>query len=172
MAEKQSLKNVRFEKGSVLDLPFENESFDFVYCKGVLHHTGDLNKGVEELYRVLRTNGKAFLYLYGSGGLFWHSRKEVKKVMQQIPLEYTLNVLSLIRMPAKRTIFVDNWYVVIEDLIDPLKLEPFLIKVGFNNINRWKVGKDYHLETAIFKNLPNAKDIWGVGELRYILEKQ
>ena len=69
-----NLNNIEFIEGSVLDLPFEKQTFDFVYCKGVLHHTGDLNKGVEELYRVLKNNGMAFLYLYGSGGLFWYSR--------------------------------------------------------------------------------------------------
>ena len=49
--------------------------------------------------------------------------KEVKKVMQLIPIDYTLQILSLIGMPAKRTIFVDNWYVVIEDHVDPKILE-------------------------------------------------
>jgi len=171
MVVKQNLTNVRFEKGSVLDLPFENRTFDFVFCKGVLHHTGDINKGIEELYRVLKIKGKAFIYLYGSGGLFWYSRKKVKKVMQQIPIEYTLKILSLIQMPSKRTIFVDNWYVTIEDFVEPLELEIFLRKIGFKNIDRWKKGKDYHLETSIFNNTPNAKEIWGVGELRYTLEK-
>ena len=72
---------------------------------------------------------------------------------------------------ARRTIFVDNWYVVIEDFVDPKKLEPFLYQTGFKSINRWTEGKKYHLETAIFKKTPNAKEIWGCGELRYILKK-
>ena len=39
MAALNGIKNVNFEKHSVLDLPYDNESFDFVFCKGVFLKT-------------------------------------------------------------------------------------------------------------------------------------
>lgn len=54
---------------SVLDLPFEDEMFDFVYSNGVLHHTSDPQKGFSELVRCLKPGGTIWIGLYGAGGL-------------------------------------------------------------------------------------------------------
>ena len=39
---------------SALSLPYRSESFDFVHCSGVLHHTVDPRRGFQELVRVTR----------------------------------------------------------------------------------------------------------------------
>ena len=39
------LANVRVIQGSCLSLPVKNESCDFAYSYGVLHHTSDPEKG-------------------------------------------------------------------------------------------------------------------------------
>jgi ubiquinone/menaquinone biosynthesis C-methylase UbiE len=54
----------RIRVGSALDIPFPDESFDFVYTIGCLHHTGDITKSVNEVYRILRPGGKAVVMLY------------------------------------------------------------------------------------------------------------
>lgn len=46
------------------NLPFSGDSFDMVYCHGVLHHTPDTERGIQEIYRVLRPGGKAIIMLY------------------------------------------------------------------------------------------------------------
>ena len=58
---------IQFQQASVLDLPFPNESFDLVWCAGVLMITSDFDKGLTELTRVLKPNGKLFLLVYGAG---------------------------------------------------------------------------------------------------------
>ena len=40
-AEREGIKNVKFEKQSVLKLNFPDASFDYVASMGVLHHTPD-----------------------------------------------------------------------------------------------------------------------------------
>jgi ubiquinone/menaquinone biosynthesis C-methylase UbiE len=55
--------------GSLLDLPYDDNFFDFVICNGVVHHTTDDRKSLDELFRVLKPGGKAFIMVYGSGGL-------------------------------------------------------------------------------------------------------
>ena len=44
--------------------PFSDASFDLVYCHGVLHHTPDTEHAIREIYRVLRSGGKAIIMLY------------------------------------------------------------------------------------------------------------
>jgi hypothetical protein len=43
--QESSLSNVSYCVGSALDLPFEDDSFDFVFHNGVLHHTLDMRGG-------------------------------------------------------------------------------------------------------------------------------
>ena len=63
----------RFEitVGDVMDLSYENDFFDFVVCDAVLHHTGDVERGVRELARVTKPGGTLFVTLFGKGGLVW-----------------------------------------------------------------------------------------------------
>ena len=63
-AASAGLRNVRFELRSVLATDLDDESFDFVYCTGVLHHTPDPIAGFKELCRVLRPGGKVLISLY------------------------------------------------------------------------------------------------------------
>jgi ubiquinone/menaquinone biosynthesis C-methylase UbiE len=46
------------------NLPFADASFDLVYSHGVLHHTPDTARAIDELYRVLRPGGAAMVMLY------------------------------------------------------------------------------------------------------------
>lgn len=52
-------------------LPFEDNTFDVVYSFGVLHHTPNTAGSIEEVRRVLRPNGKAFIMLYNTYSLNW-----------------------------------------------------------------------------------------------------
>ncbi|MHB8693415.1 MAG: class I SAM-dependent methyltransferase [Solirubrobacteraceae bacterium] len=50
--------------GSALESPFPDETFDYVLSIGCLHHTGDLQRALEEVHRVLRPQGTAVVMLY------------------------------------------------------------------------------------------------------------
>ena len=50
--------------GTILKAPFPDESFDFVVAIGCLHHTGDLQRAINECRRMLRPGGKLVLMVY------------------------------------------------------------------------------------------------------------
>ena len=50
-------------------LPFGDGSFDAVYSCGVLHHSPDTQRAVDEVRRVLKPGGKAFIMLYSKYSL-------------------------------------------------------------------------------------------------------
>jgi ubiquinone/menaquinone biosynthesis C-methylase UbiE len=50
--------------GNAEALPFENETFDHVNCQGVVHHTPDTQKSLDEIYRVIRRGGSASVSVY------------------------------------------------------------------------------------------------------------
>lgn len=58
------LDNVMIIKCSVLNIPIRDDTFDFAYSFGVLHHTISPERGLLEVVRVLKKGSPAFLYLY------------------------------------------------------------------------------------------------------------
>ena len=46
-------------KADICDLPFKDNSFDFIICNHVLEHIPDDTKAMQELYRVLAPSGTA-----------------------------------------------------------------------------------------------------------------
>ena len=62
--DKKMLKLNTFENkviGSAENLPFEDNSFDNVFCCFVWRNISDTNKALQEVYRVLRPGGKFIL---------------------------------------------------------------------------------------------------------------
>ncbi|MFX0094442.1 MAG: class I SAM-dependent methyltransferase [Candidatus Hodarchaeota archaeon] len=55
----------KFIKGTVLDIPFENETFDMVFLSQVLHWT-DAQRGLRELLRVTKPEG----IIFGAQGMY------------------------------------------------------------------------------------------------------
>jgi len=56
-----------FKVDDAENLSFDDNTFDLVYCFGVLHHTPDTKKCLKEIRRVLKPNGKAIIMLYAKG---------------------------------------------------------------------------------------------------------
>lgn len=50
--------------GDAENLPFVDNQFDLVYSIGVLHHTPDTQKAINEIYRVLKPGGQTIVMLY------------------------------------------------------------------------------------------------------------
>lgn len=53
-------------QASVFELPFLEDSFDYVFSLGVLMHTGDTLKALDNVLRLLRDGGEANIWLYCS----------------------------------------------------------------------------------------------------------
>ena len=70
-AEKALGKNehVFFEKADIESLPYENGSFDIAIANMMLYHVPDLNKGLSEVSRVLRKNGRFYCATFGENGI-------------------------------------------------------------------------------------------------------
>lgn len=67
-----TLRELPFEElrqGSVLDLPFADDSFDVVFSHGVLHHVPEIKQAQREIHRVLRPDGELVIMVYARWSL-------------------------------------------------------------------------------------------------------
>lgn len=64
---------VHFEVGSAETLRFEDETFDVVFCVGVLRYLDSWENGLREIHRVLKRNGTLVTTFYYRYSLQWWS---------------------------------------------------------------------------------------------------
>lgn len=65
----RSLPHQDLRQGSVLDIPWPDDSFDVVFSHGVLHHVPDIDTAQREIHRVLRPGGLLVVMLYARRSL-------------------------------------------------------------------------------------------------------
>jgi SAM-dependent methyltransferase len=53
--------HIEFAEATLESLPFDDESFDYIWCRDVLNHV-ELDRGLPECKRVLRTGGSMLVY--------------------------------------------------------------------------------------------------------------
>lgn len=71
---KRSYQDIEFVVGDMNELPFESESFDFVYSSLAIHYSATPEMAYKEVYRVLKPNG---LFLFSIGHpLRWASEEK------------------------------------------------------------------------------------------------
>jgi len=71
-----------FLAGNAEMLPIKDDTFDYVYSFGVLHHAANTEKTITEVYRVLRPGGIAKIMLYHR-----HSINELVHRITKVPFE-------------------------------------------------------------------------------------
>lgn len=57
-------------QGDALKLPFKTGVLDAIYTTGVLHHTPDPRRGVEEIFRAVKSGGWASVNVYGKNSYY------------------------------------------------------------------------------------------------------
>jgi ubiquinone/menaquinone biosynthesis C-methylase UbiE len=130
LAKHLDIDNIRFENGSLLDIPFPDSSFDLVFSWGVIHHTPDPVRALDELVRVLEPGGTLVLAVYLKTPLMY-VHEAIRFACLRIPKRYRRpiirSVANLVRVAerlGKRTNVrddnpliesqVEDWYFVPE----------------------------------------------------------
>jgi ubiquinone/menaquinone biosynthesis C-methylase UbiE len=65
MATENAMKagvEVTFREGNASSMPFEPESFDFVYCRAAFKNFSEPVQALQEMYRVLKPGGSAVIH--------------------------------------------------------------------------------------------------------------
>ncbi|MBT5107675.1 MAG: class I SAM-dependent methyltransferase [Rhodospirillaceae bacterium] len=90
-------ENVHLQVPSAEAIPFPDGYFDFVASYGVIHHAADDQKCYDEVRRVLKPGGCAFLMLYRKGGpKYWWQKMFKQGLLKGGLFRHRFNVASFI----------------------------------------------------------------------------
>ncbi len=111
----QERLNHLFGKGSVIQgnaekLPFKDNSFDFVYSFGVIHHADEPLLIVNEIQRVLKKESSFFVMLYNRHSTFYYLEILIFRRLLLIMSFLYLDKLFLFLIPNKDLRFKGNNY--------------------------------------------------------------
>jgi SAM-dependent methyltransferase len=72
----QGFSNFTFQQADILNLPFEDKHFDFIFVCFVLEHLDNPDGALLELKRVLKPGGEITVIEGDHGSCFWHPETE------------------------------------------------------------------------------------------------
>ncbi|MBN2735005.1 MAG: methyltransferase domain-containing protein [Methanomicrobiaceae archaeon] len=171
-AKQKGFSNLSFEQHSLTDLPFDDESFDIVWCNGVLMHTSDPDKCLQEITRVLKKNGYLWLYVYGSGGVYWSMVDWVRKTLCDVDVKDCIYQLRIMEIPIRRIAeWIDDWFAGYLRRYTNSDVKNRLKELGFENAERLNYGTVY--DTSQRRQVADEDEIalMGEGDLRYFCQK-
>ena len=114
--------------GSAEALPFDDKSFDNVYCAFVWRNVSDTDKAFEEIRRVLKDGGR-FVLLDMTRPL-----NTFTKLLHKLGTFITLHLIGILTFNFKQYRFL---YTSLDKLETP---EAFLKESGFNNYSLERMG--------------------------------
>ena len=123
-------------QADVFSLPFAEESFDYIYSLGVLHHTPDCESAFKRLPRLAKPGGRIAIWLY-SGYNKWYRLSDIyRAVTRRMPPK-------LLHSLCYGTIPLYGIHKVLRTI--PLMGKPIsgvlrhLIPMSFDQDPRWRV---------------------------------
>jgi len=70
--------------GSILEMPFDDNTFDYVVSSEVIEHTPDPAQAIKEIYRVLKPNGTVVL---STPNQFWYFSLRIANLLNLRPYQ-------------------------------------------------------------------------------------
>ena len=169
------LTNISFTHNSIFDMPFEDNTFDFVMCQGVLHHTPDTVAGLKEIYRVLKPGGHLWVYLYGHM-LYYDLIEMIRDVVAEVPLALVANYIFNMGWAFERYLYWQTtFFVPIRTYLKSGELENIFQNIGYSKCERHlrDIQREHWITycEAVYRKYPYAEVKYGEGDLRYWVTK-
>lgn len=112
----RGIKNVQFKLSNATDLPFKDESIDFVVSTGSFHHWQKPVKVFNECYRVLKSDGEGWIY----DGCSDLPNEEVNKLIRKYGF---LRYLISSRIPKLHGFAWEEYNTQIKNILDRTKFK-------------------------------------------------
>lgn len=125
-----ALRSLPFDdlrRGSALEIPWPDDSFDIVFSHGVLHHIPDIKTAQSEISRVLKPGGTLIAMLYARNSLNY-----------QVSIRIIRRVTLALAYPLRRT--------------RALRRAPLILRQHLDNAERSGLGSYLRLDNFTHRN--------------------
>lgn len=127
-AEKRRLADkIDFVKASALEMPYADNSFDVVMCAYGVRNFSDLERGLSEMQRVLRSGGQLLILEF--------SYPENKLVAWAYDLYFSHVMPFVGRLVSRDKTAYSYFYQSVKNFVWGEQMTPYLKKAGFNHIS-------------------------------------
>lgn len=120
-----SYDNIEYKVLDIQEIPYEDATFDIVIANMMLYHVPDIDKGLTEVRRVLKREGRFYCATYGEHGIIEYLSKILSAygVEDSINKNFTLQngceILSKIFSKVEKKEYIDSLAVtIIDDMVD------------------------------------------------------
>ena len=117
--------NVEYKVIDIQEIPYEDETFDVVIANMMLYHVPDIDRGLAEVRRVLKSSGHFYCATYGEHGIIEYLSKilSVYDVEDNINKNFTLQngyeILNKTFSRVEKLEYIDSLAVTnIDDMVE------------------------------------------------------
>ena len=160
-----------YRRASLLDIPLPNDSVDFVWSNGVIHHTVGYEKCLEEFHRILKPGGEMFLYVDGRFGLFELLCDVMVEANADLPRSLFQHYLATLGMNSGRIYWIMDCLHAPYERKSVEEVEKLLRKYGFTDLRQMKRGLEIDQIEHVSQGRPYAEICYGEAQLRYLARK-
>ena len=162
--EKNEIKGSCFMQMNLFCPMFKPETFDLVYCTGVLHHVGNPFAGFQAISRLVRTNGYIVIGLYHRFGRILN---DIRRIIFNLSNDHCLFLDPNLRNEAtlgkaqRDAWFTDQYKHPHESKYTINELLGWFEKTGFSfvrSIPKTKLGAGFRSDERLFS--PEAPGNW------------
>lgn len=161
--------NLLFKKIN-LDNKFNSkQSYDFIFCNGILSHKKNWRKIIINLNKILKKNGYLWISLYAYGK-HWEYADKFKKNLKKIDYFNFKKALELRSWEPNKINFLVELFFSNRIYFDKQSIEKYLNKNNFIVVKFLERGISTDLNEMIYKD-KKLKKLYGLGEIRLIAKK-
>jgi ubiquinone/menaquinone biosynthesis C-methylase UbiE len=164
--------SLEFVEGSILNIPLEDDSVDIVWSNGVIHHTVDYDKCVEEFSRVIKSSGELFLYVNGLFGLFELIQDTLRISNEDIPRDLFQGYIKSLGVNSGRLYWLMDCLYAPYEYRSIEEIKSLLMRNNFTNIKQLKRGVASDQIEQVTIGIPYAKEKYGESQLKFICKRQ
>lgn len=161
--------SITYMQSSLADLRLPENYFDFIWCNGVIMHTAKPSLVLASLLNMLKPGGSAWIYIYGSGGLYWQVIATFRRLFSSLSTDFLLARLLARDLPVGRVAeIIDDWKTPYLRAYSYEDFSTVLQELGYT-VKRLMRGMEYDTSEQIFRKADPK--LIGEGDIRVLVEK-
>jgi len=127
---------VSFQTMNIQELDYPDESFHFIHCSGVLHHTQSPPEALKQLYHCLSPGGWIYLGLYGKGGLLYGTARFARLLAKAVPYRTAAYCAKRLFSGSVASYLLDYLFVPYQFHYTETEARQLISETGLVNVRR------------------------------------